>query len=303
MTDTSYYDKGPRHSGFGQNSDGSVFNDPVEAAWSALKGMPGLKQQFAAMDFVTQAGPAALSLFDGENTFDELFTIFDQALNLAVNAIEAIEMIKMGATGTDPVDFLGFILSTMTTAGLTFAIEAFQPLEDVVGLVTGNADRIRVSKDMWAYLVEGLVPVAESLKSGAADLGTAWEDDGSTSARLRLLEGADIVTYAASVAKGLSGALEFCAATFDLVESYLIARLTDLAYGIGPIIADFLTGKVANAVADLILMVSKIVLELTRIGLNMARAFGALVGIMNGVNDAMGRIAPYLDTMSGECGR
>jgi hypothetical protein len=307
MSDGSYFDDAPQQSAFGTNQDGGYFNDPVEAAKAALSSTLGLKQLLAGRDYATQTLPLVGELFQGEADFDELFTILDSTLDLAVNAIEGVEALMAldDLMLNDPSGMIGAAMSNAVSVGLTFLLEYVQPIQDLFGMLTGNAGRIRTSKAMWTALAQGISPVGTDLLAQAERIDGVWHDDGADAARLRLAEGNDVIQVAAALALGVGGVLEFCACVFDKVQGFCVNRAADVVGLFTEAIVKFLMSgpkALADILIDIVPMLLRITLELCQIGLHVARAFGALVGLMTGAGEAVGRMTPYIERMGQTAG-
>lgn len=302
MGDGSTFDDAPQQSEFGYNSEGSVWNDAEAAGWKAYDQFPGWKQGKAAFEYWDKVGPQVGRLFEGEATFDDLFTIIDESLNMAVNVIEGIELalVPINTVVGGPGAVLGLAVSTLVSVGLTFVTEVFQPIQDLFGMLTGNPDRIRVSRDMWVALQEGITPVGDDLMGLSDKLGEVWQDDGADAARARLLEGNDVIQVAGALAMGVASALEFCAKTFEKVEGFLINRASDIAGLLVSGVPRAMAGplELALFVLDMILMATRIQLELAQLAMYLGRAFGALISLMNGAEAAAEKMGPYIDGMS-----
>jgi hypothetical protein len=297
----STFDGAPQQSDFGVNQSGSVFDDPAAAVQKSLENCVGIKQGMAAAEYVVETGPLVGELFNGEAEFEDLFAILDSTLNLAVNYIELCEAILAGAdlaTG-DPSGLVGAVAGNWAAMGMTFILELLQPIQDLFGMLTGNPERIRTSKDMWQALANGITPVGASLLQQADRLGEAWQDDGADAARLRIIEGNDVIQVAAALAVGVSGALEFCACVFDKVQGFLMNRAADIVGFLAELVVKALMGPVKwpEIIIGLIPVLTRITLELVQLGMHIARALGALIGLMTGAGEAAGRMAPYLDRM------
>ncbi|THV23536.1 hypothetical protein [Glycomyces paridis] len=302
MGDGTYFDDAPQQSDFGTNADGTILNDPAAAVTKALENFPGYKQTIAGISYIEDTGPLIGKLFDGEATFDDLFTIVDTSLTLAVNIIETIELgMAAGELATgDPFGVLGTAVSTMTSIGLTFLLESLQPVQDLFGMITGNPGRIRVSRDMWEALATGLVPIGVQLVDGSNKLGAVWSDTGADAARLRMLEGNDVIQVAAALSSGVSGSLEFCASTFEKVQGYLVNRASDIAGALVSYIPWFWEGPKGwvQIILDFLPMIARIIIELVQIALHLARALGAILGLIQGAQVAAQLMNPYIDRMS-----
>lgn len=298
-----YFDDAPHQAPINYNQDGSI-NDPLgEAAAKSADNLPFWKQGKAAWEYWGKVEPSVDRLFEGEATIDDYFTILDESLNMAVNFVEACELgVTIGGSFVGgPGELVGAAVSTLVSVGLTFILEYFQPVQDMFGMITGNPDRIRVSRDMWTALSEGLATIGEELMAHSQSLGEAWQDAGSDAARARLVEGNDVVTVAAALATGMSEALEFCAATFEKVQGFCINRASDVADALVSYVPRAVTGgppEWAIIAVEVALMAARIVLELLQIAMYLGRAMGALCALMNGAETAANNMVPYIDKMS-----
>jgi len=134
---------------------------------------------------------------------------------------------------TDP---LGFLCS----AGLSFLVSVVQPLEDLLGLVTGNGDRIGRDAQAWQVVADQLAGMAASIDASVAHDLPAWTGATSGAARERLrafasgvrglsAEVAELVALLNSSRTGMDAArsliLEIIAALVEwLVVTWLAAQ-------------------------------------------------------------------------------
>jgi hypothetical protein len=85
------------------------------------------------------------------------------------------------SVATDP---LGFLCS----AGLGYLVSVVQPLEDLLGQVTGNGDRIGRDAQAWQAVADGLAGLAVSLESAVGRDLAGWTGEAAAAARARLLD-------------------------------------------------------------------------------------------------------------------
>lgn len=82
-------------------------------------------------------------------------------------------------------------LNWLISAGLGFLVDVVQPLEDMIGLVTGNAERMATEVAKWTRVADALGPLAGDIRQ-AADQGLAdWTGAAADAAKARLHEFAD----------------------------------------------------------------------------------------------------------------
>lgn len=83
--------------------------------------------------------------------------------------------------GYDPIQWLaGTIVS--------FVVETFQPLEDLIGLVTGNETRMQESGQMWQEVGNSMPPIAEYMNTTVDGELADWQGSDGEVARTRVME-------------------------------------------------------------------------------------------------------------------
>ncbi|MEU6857287.1 hypothetical protein AB0B28_00210 [Glycomyces sp. NPDC046736] len=299
MGDSStHFDDAPRQSDFGVNDEGSIYNDGREAALNAGKNVIGVKQVVQGFDFFDMGKAAAESLFEGELTFDELFDAVDSALSFAVGLIEAGEFAyAISNAGKDPGGLIGALVGNLATFGMNFLMQYVQPVQDLVGILTGNPERIKTSASMWDALSNELAEQATGLTAAARKLDAAWHDDASEAAVVRIGEGNDILLVAAQLSTSVATALEFCASVFEKVQGYLMSRVSDV---VGLVMEFLISGvpKWPELLLESIPMFIRIILEIIQVALHVARAFSALMVLIFATETAAQKMTPYIDRMS-----
>jgi hypothetical protein len=109
-------------------------------------------------------------MLSGESDWGELYAIGGDVADLALNAV---------VYAADPVNYL-------LSAGLGFLIDVVQPLEDLIGLVTGNGERMGGEIAKWNRVGAALKPLAQEIRD-AADQGLiGWHGDAAEAAKRRL---------------------------------------------------------------------------------------------------------------------
>ncbi|HEY1177365.1 MAG TPA: hypothetical protein VGF17_14510 [Phytomonospora sp.] len=109
------------------------------------------------------------------------------------NTWEGITQGDMDALTAGVLDFAGnaiaFVsdpLNWLITAGLTFVIDFFQPLEDLLSLVTGNAERVEGYANKWKQAAEALPALGDAAKQAADDGLIGWKGKDATAAKARI---------------------------------------------------------------------------------------------------------------------
>lgn len=298
-TGESLFENAPRQSDYGFNSDGSIYNDFEKAAEKAGDDLPFYKQYRVGKEYYEKAQHID-KLFDGDETVEDLFTVIDESMTLAVNIVEAIELASTVQGATTPAKageaLIETLIGTAISVGVPLLVEWLQPLKDLFGLLTGNPDRLRTSKSMWEALADRVEPIGVSLEARARELGEVWRDEAETAAEYRLYEGGQMAQVVAKLSRGMGVVLEFCASTFEKVQGYMVNRAADLVS-----VAMSALTSVATAlkvIRELVPLIVRVYIEFLQIMLHLTRAFGTLVNVMNAAGDAAERMTVYIDAMT-----
>ncbi|MFJ8580228.1 hypothetical protein [Micromonospora sp. NPDC093277] len=142
------------------------------------------------------------------------------------------EMTDVWAGATDlignAVTFAADPLNWLITAGLSFLIDFVQPLEDLLSLVTGNAERIEPYGGQWEQLGRALVPLAAAIRQAATDDLIEWAGRDATAAKTRLLEFADAVEATGGEAASIAGLLTLFSKIMTAAQQLVIAIIATL---------------------------------------------------------------------------
>lgn len=157
--------------GFGQQ--GFKLNGPLKAGYEAYKNKDTLKAGGTLLKNDLQSinwngVGSSMSQFKGKLAANK-----DGYTQLTAAAGKVV--------GIDPVAWLaGTIVS--------FLIETFQPLEDLLGLVTGNETRMQESGRMWQEVGNSMPPIADYMNTTVEGELSSWLGDDGDVARTRVME-------------------------------------------------------------------------------------------------------------------
>ncbi|QSB05176.1 hypothetical protein [Natronoglycomyces albus] len=161
----------------------------------------------------------------------------------------------------DPVQWLAGTL-------IDFLIQVFQPLEDLVGLVSGNESRMKESAGMWDTIATGCPEVGDYLGATGEAALADWGGESGDAARTRVSEAAEAVRGLGYIAVGLE-ALLMCMADLakalrqdivDLLAKGVSWALTRLLPKVAAGIATF-GATIALAIADGIAKVASLLMK------------------------------------------
>lgn len=85
-----------------------------------------------------------------------------------------------------------------------FLMSAFQPLDDLVQMVSGNEERMLVSGEMWVTVADGCNQVGQYIiESGLAAMPT-WQGQDANAAKTRITEAGNAISNMGFVAQGMN---------------------------------------------------------------------------------------------------
>jgi hypothetical protein len=122
------------------------------------------------------------------------------------------------------VDPFGFLCA----AGLGYLVNVVQPVEDLLGLVTGNGDRIGRDAEGWQLVADQLADLAGSLHSAIRDDLAGWVGQASAAARDRLWTFAAGLTALAAEVAELVALLAASQTAMDAAQSLILDILAGL---------------------------------------------------------------------------
>ncbi|HEX5494338.1 MAG TPA: hypothetical protein VFX70_07185 [Mycobacteriales bacterium] len=172
------------------DTDSDVTNDSTPTVGAVSVGGVDLlrfdpSQDIPVLPDITGAAKSVGNLTTDDRSWTDLADIGADVGDLTLNVL--------GYVG-DPLNFL---IST----GLSFLVDVVQPLEDLLGLVTGNAERMGGEIDKWKRVSAALVPLSKEIRQ-AADSGlVGWQGRTAEQAKQRLHDFADGVAGVANDVK------------------------------------------------------------------------------------------------------
>ncbi|GAB7036315.1 MULTISPECIES: hypothetical protein [Catenuloplanes] len=163
-------------------------------------------------DSVVPLGGAAKSLMDGFSHDGEVADIAAGITDLGFNAL---------SFGMDPLNWL-------ISAGLTFVIDFFQPLEDALSLVTGNAERMEPHAKQWAAIGAALAPLSAAIRQAVDDDLIEWKGQDADAARALLREFAYAVEATGAEAGTVGDLLMLFSKLMGVAQSLIISIIASV---------------------------------------------------------------------------
>ena len=119
------------------------------------------------------------------------------------------------AIGIDP---LGWLIG----AGLGFLVDVVQPLEDALGLVTGNGERLGADADKWAEAGQDLAKLATEIQKATDAELAQWSGTAGAAAHKRLTEFAQGVNQVAGEVTNLKRFLDVSKSLMDVAQGVVL---------------------------------------------------------------------------------
>ena len=198
----------------------------------------------------------------------------------------------------DPVQWLAGTL-------IDFLIQAFQPLEDLVGLVSGNESRMKDSASMWSTVGTGAQQVGDYIRDKGTEALQDWVGRDGDAARVRVQELADSVSSMGFMASCMEALLLQVANVAKLLRqdvvdliakgvSWMLTRLLPQAAAAVATFGAWTAGMVAQGIAKVASLVMKAINSIMKVMKIAGDAAQVVSKIMQGIQ----KIKPVLDYLS-----
>lgn len=161
-----------------------------------------------------------------------LTTAIQKSAHLASDDRDWRELADIGGgvadLGANIVAYVADPLNFLISSGLTFLVDVVQPLEDLLGLVTGNAERMDAEIARWGRVAAALTPLADEVRQ-AADQGlVGWQGRTADAAKQRLHEFTDGVTGLADEVQKLTVIMSIAKTLMAIAQGLVIGVLSTL---------------------------------------------------------------------------
>jgi hypothetical protein len=147
------------------------------------------------------------NISDGE--WPDIWALADSAADITGNVL---------LFALDPFNYL-------ICAGLTFLVDVVQPLEDLLGLVTGNPERMDEEISKWQTVLDELGPTSEQIRQAANSGLLSWKGDTAEAAKTRLSAFADGVASLANHIDQLIAIMKIAKAIMEAAQAFVIALI------------------------------------------------------------------------------
>ncbi|WP_051393504.1 hypothetical protein [Glycomyces arizonensis] len=197
----------------------------------------------------------------------------DQATNGETSVADATGEIagEIRGLGLDAVGLLQDPIGTLVNAGLTIVLDLVQPLEDVLIMVTGDADAMQQQAEDLQQIQADLASLADDLTTETNNNITVWEGEAATAASDELGGMAAAARAMSKEAFDVSQLLDWARMLAETIYNVIKAVITELVSwlitrGLVALASSWATagGSVAAFIASAALKGSMMMLRATR---------------------------------------
>lgn len=292
----------PRHSGFGDptNADEESAGSLTDSAESAWDNRPIVSNVNSIKENLPEISDRFEKLFDGEATLDDAMAQVQSVLalqtdiNLIVDAYWAMGM--SSAQSSPPI---ALAASSLAAAGLDFLVSYFQPLQDAIGVFTGNSERIADSGRMWSETAKALAAVGEEVGSiMLGQLDPAWEGEACAGAGKRLGEFQDVLQVCSDLSTGIATLMNLTADFADRLYNRARQMMIDTVNNVVAL-AEALKSPnpltVLDAIVAVCLQIQRAVLQVAQMAIQAARIYLQAGQLMVEINGLFEETVGFLD--------
>lgn len=309
MTDFS---DATQQGGFGEDSNGDVANfgngalntldhqrvlpTPASMAMSAFKHRDTFKEGFGNLRSDMSGAGGDLRRMDWGAIDGKLSNIQTEMADSNGKYNKFLEKGR-GVVGLDPLKWL---VGTL----VDFLVQTFQPLEDLLGVVTGNEARMMVSANMWQDVANAMPPIAEHMNSATTEELAEWVGQAGDTARARIMELGLMVNGLGYLAMGMDQVLQMMAgiarATRKFVQKLITEGVVWIIKTIAPQIAASIATFGAAAPVCIAMTVAKIAglvldaIQFINGAIQMFQTLGRLLGYFQ---EVFGIFKPFLENL------
>jgi hypothetical protein len=304
----------PQQSGWGEHTgleddpekwgnQGETSGDAWASAKKAGEGAPFVAQGINIRNQLSESAARVEKFFDGEGTIDDLLAQVQSLASLSTSMMEYVETKIALGTG-DPA----WVASTLTKAGLEYYLAFFQPLQDAVGLILGNPERIKVTSLMWTEAKTALETLADHVgKTVVEGVLPEWGGHAGDAAATRLAEMQDSVVVGAILSGMIAQLMDltsgFTEGLNNRAKSFITDTVADVVSAPDLIKAIFTLDIPAliQAGISLNIRILKLTLEVVNLGIQAARIFLTAATLLVTLYLEFEKTVDFLDRMAAGC--
>ncbi|WP_412539873.1 hypothetical protein R8Z50_29195 [Longispora sp. K20-0274] len=202
------------------NNDSDVTNDVGDEPWSVTIGDVTLypAPESSGYEFLRFDPKSDIPLLSDARRIGKLLGQFEEEDRTQLG--ELITLI--GGLGHNIFDVAMDPMNALLTVGLGFLVDVVQPLEDLLGLVTGNGERMDTEIDRWERVGRALVPLAEEVRKSGADHMLGWQGMTAEKSKDRLDAFANGMRAVATDIKLIAICLILAKTVMEVAQAFLV---------------------------------------------------------------------------------
>lgn len=287
----------PNQGGFGEDSNGNVA-DVGNGALNALDHQTLVKTP-SAMNLAMNAGTYSQGFKDmGSDLRSGGFGQLGANLKMDWNAINSGTSGVQSGMGANQGKYENFLSKSKGAVGLDplkwlvgtlvdFLVQTFQPLEDILGVVTGNEARMNVSANMWQEVAGAMPPIADYMNTVVDGELADWEGDAGSAARARVMELGLMIDAMGFLAYGMQGVLQMFAGIAQALRQFVQKLITDGVCWIIKTIAPQVAASIATLGAYAPVAIAMTVAKIAGLVLDAIQMIQAAVQVFQGLGDLL----------------
>ncbi|GAB3427484.1 hypothetical protein [Flindersiella endophytica] len=193
--------------------DTSVTNDKDAGKDTSTGRLDG--SQIDKVPFVGQGVSAYKS---GEKLVEDPAANWSEAVNIGTQVYGMANNVM--SIAADPLNWL-------ISQGLGFLIDWIQPLQDAIGYVTGNPERMDEEIAKWTRVQNALTPLAQEVRDASNNGLLVWEGKASDAAKTRLNDFADGVDGIANDVKLIQMIMNISKMLMELAYNFVLGLIAE----------------------------------------------------------------------------
>ncbi|MFC3493315.1 hypothetical protein [Glycomyces rhizosphaerae] len=188
-----------------------------------------------------------------------------------------------GVVGIDPLKWLAGTI-------VDFLVQTFQPLEDILGVVTGNEARMNVSANMWQEVGNAMPPIADHMITVVEGELAQWEGEAGSAARARVMELGLMLDVMGHLAGGMEMVLHMMAGLAKALRTYVQGKIADGVVWVIKYIAPQLALSAATLGAAAPVCIAMTVAKIAGLVLDTIQMIQGAIQIFQGLGALLGLI-------------
>lgn len=193
------------------DDDGSLLSGDWGSRNSYIENLDGGKDSVYAYAQIDKVSETIGNLSEGKEIPGGIMEIGVQLTDFAGN---------VGGMIANPIGWLA-------AAGLGVIIDFVQPLEDILGMATGNPERMEEEGKKWSAVIDSLEPLAQQVQDAANTDLAQWQGDAAGIAKKRLGQLSGAITDMTQQINWILGIMEGAKALASILQDLIKTVIGD----------------------------------------------------------------------------